>query len=176
MKTKFLIVFFLWAASLEISFSQQSNNDFGGIQYELLMDTVLADNQKNIEFKPCIAPFVELVGKGFISLNLDYRPKEHYAFSFGIQPMEGISPNIMFYYLTGKRHRIEIGGGISGGFSKSASLEVVLLHGVIGLRFQKKKAFFLRIGFTPLYVMFLNDPDRDNMFYPLAGLSIGYSF
>jgi len=135
----------------------------------------LQDSSKSV-WEPCISPFIELLGKGFLSVNVDFRRKESHAISIGLQPFEGLAPNIMYYYLSGKRHRFELGGGFSGGFANDFSLEVVLIHGVVGYRYQKKKGLFFRVGFTPFYVIFLNDKDRGNKLYPFAGLSLGYSF
>jgi hypothetical protein len=82
----------------------------------------------------------------------------------------------MYYHLSGKRHRFEVGGGFSAGFSTNFSLAGILIHGVIGYRYQKKKGLFFRVGVTPFYAIFFDDPDRSNKFYPFAGLSLGYSF
>jgi len=125
---------------------------------------------------PVFSPFIELLGKGFLSVNVDFRRKESHAISIGLQPFEGLAPNIMYYYLSGKRHRLSWEEVFSGGFANDFSLEVVLIHGVVGYRYQKKKGLFFRVGFTPLYVIFLNDKDRGNKLYPFAGLSLGYSF
>jgi hypothetical protein len=126
-------------------------------------------------WQPSFSPFVELLGKGFISLNLDYRRKETYAISIGIAGIEeGISPNVMAYYLPGKRHRIEIAGGISGNFSDGSVVNTIV-HGVIGYRYQKKKGLLFRAGFTPMFVI----PFTDNgkyAFIPWAGISFGYCF
>jgi len=133
-------------------------------------------NSSTIAWKSCISPFVEIMGKGFISINVDFRIKESNAISVGLQPAEGLSPNVMYYHLGGKKHRFELGGGLSGGFSKDFDLAVILIHGVAGYRYQKKKGLFIRSGFTPLYVMFLEDDERSYKFYPLIGFSLGYSF
>lgn len=127
---------------------------------------------------PRTSLYIELLGKGFLSLNVDYRWKESYAISFGLQPLEGLLTDFMFYHFGGIRRRFELGGGFSGGFSKDYELKVILLHGVIGYRSQKKKGLIFRAGFTPLYVIFVDEKDknRSNKFYPFVGLSWGYSF
>ncbi len=126
-------------------------------------------------WKPSISPFVELLGKGFISLNLDYRRKENYAVSIGVAGIEdGISPNVMAYYLPGKRHRIEIAGGISANFSDGSVVNTIV-HGVIGYRYQKKKGLLFRAGFTPMLVIPYTDSGK-YAFIPWAGISFGYSF
>lgn len=137
------------------------------------------DSLKNLSdyvWEPSTSAFIEILGKGFLSLNVDFRRKESYAISFGIQPFEGLTPNIMYYHFSGKRHRFEVGGGFSGGFSNDFNLAGILIHGVIGYRYQKKKGLFFRSGFTPFYVIFFEDKDRSNKLYPFVGLSLGYSF
>ena len=123
-----------------------------------------------------ISPFIEIGGKAFFTLNVDFRKKENYAISIGFQPFEGLLPNIMYYHFSGKRHRIEIGGGFSLGFTQELNPAIVLIHGVIGYRYQKKKGLFFRAGFTPLYVKFFEENENSNKFYPLPGLSLGYCF
>jgi hypothetical protein len=132
-------------------------------------------NSQVFEWTPSTSVFVELLGKGFLSLNVDFRWKESYSISIGFQPLEGLMPDIMYYHFSGERRRFEIGGGLSAGFTKNLSLAVVLINGVVGYRYQKKNGLFFRAGFTPFYSMFLDEPDR-NRFIPLAGLSLGYSF
>lgn len=137
--------------------------------------TELLQPSRELEWKTTTSPFIEVLGKGFLSFNVDFRPKETYAISIGIQPMEGLLPNVMYYHFSGVRRRFEVGVGISAGFSGDFNPEVILYHGVIGYRYQKKKGIFFRVGFTPLYVMFLTENERNN-FYPFPGLSLGYSF
>jgi hypothetical protein len=122
-----------------------------------------------------IAPFVEIAGKGFISVNVDFRPNKKFSFSLGLQPFEGLLPDVMGYYLVGNRHSLEIGTGISLGFSRELDMKAILLHGSLGYRYQKKKGLFFRVGFTPLYTWMFDDNERTR-FYPLPGLSLGYSF
>ncbi|KAF0202453.1 MAG: hypothetical protein FD170_1920 [Bacteroidetes bacterium] len=127
------------------------------------------------DWEPCISPFFELLGKGWFSLNVDYRIKETYAISVGVAAIEeGMSPNVMGYYFGGKRHRLEMGGGLSTNFMEG-SIYNMFIHGVIGYRYQKKKGLFFRTGFTPMFVI----PSTDKGKYalvPLAGISLGYSF
>lgn len=172
---------FLLFISISLLFSVQlyskaTDSDPQKISDNFNIGDISGQNLPDSLWKPCISPFIELLGKGFISLNVDFRKKESYAISFGIQPFEGILPNIMYYHFFGKRHRIELGGGLSGGLSKDFNLAVILIHGDIGYRYQKKKGLFFRVGFTPLYIILLDDPDRSNKLYPFGGLSLGYSF
>lgn len=127
------------------------------------------------DWEPCISPFFELLGKGWFSLNVDYRIKETYAISIGVAAIEeGISPNVMGYYFEGKRHRLEMGGGLSINF-KEGSIYNMFVHGVIGYRYQKKKGLLFRTGLTPMIVIPLTDESKYAII-PLAGISLGYSF
>jgi hypothetical protein len=45
----------------------------------------------------------------------------------------------MGYYLTGKRHRLELGGGLCPGFGSSEGLAAMAIYGNAGYRYQKKK-------------------------------------
>ena len=156
------------------SYSQKTYSELLRVSAESIqVPDSLQETQQGL-FKSCISPFVELGGKGFLSVNCDFRLKESHAFSVGFL-FEGLAPNVMYYYLGGKRHRFEIGGGLTGGFSNELHLSVIVFHGAIGYRYQKKKGLFFRAGFTPFYSMFLNSSDR-NVIYPFAGLSFGYSF
>jgi hypothetical protein len=130
----------------------------------------------DLVWKPCISPFIELLGKGFLSLNVDFRRKESHAISVGIQPFEGLAPDIMYYHFSGKRYRFETGGGFTLAFSNDFSLAALLIHGSVGYRYQKKKGLFFRAGFTPLYVIMFNDKARSNKLFPFPGLSLGYCF
>jgi hypothetical protein len=157
-------------------YSQERDGDKVNYSKNNDLDADSLHKASNMVPGPSISPFIEILGKGSVSLNVDFRKKATYAISIGIQPLEGLLPNVMYYHFCGNRRRFEIGGGISGGFSKEIKLDVVLIHGVIGYRFQKKKGLFFRAGITPFYVIFLTDKERSNKFYPFAGLSLGYSF
>lgn len=127
------------------------------------------------DWEPGISPFFELLGKGWLSLNIDFRIKETYALSAGIAGIEeGWAPNVMGYYFGGKRHRLEMGGGTSVNF-KDGAIFNLFIHGVIGYRYQKKKGLFFRTGFTPMFVIPLTDEGK-NALIPWAGISLGYCF
>jgi hypothetical protein len=157
-------------------YSQERENDTIKASKDFDSKTDPLQNPSNFVWEPCTSPFIELLGKGSLSLNVDFRRKESYAISIGLQPFEGLIPNVMYYHFSGKQHRFEIGGGLSGGFSNDFSLAGILIHGVIGYRYQKKKGLFFRAGFTPLYAILFTDKDRSNKLYPFVGLSLGYSF
>lgn len=127
------------------------------------------------EWFPATSVYVELGGKGWLSLNVDFRRKETYAISIAVAILEeGVSPNVMGYYFGGKRHRLEAGGGVSG-IIADGGFNSMMLHGVIGYRNQKKKGLLFRVGFTPMFEIPFTD-DGKYVFIPWAGLSLGYSF
>ena len=122
-----------------------------------------------------ISPFFELGGKGWLSLNVDFRIKEAYAISIGVAGIEeGAAPNVMGYYFGGKRHRLEMGGGLSINFGDGDILNM-FVHGVIGYRYQKKKGLLFRAGFTPMFVIPFTD-EGNYAVIPWAGISLGYCF
>lgn len=125
--------------------------------------------------KQRIALFAELGGKGWLSLNVDYRIKETFSISAGIAGIEeGIAPNVMGYYFGGKRRRFETGGGLSLNFSNGGPYNV-FVHGVVGYRLQKKKGLLFRAGFTPMVVLPLTE-EGNAAFIPWLGISLGYCF
>jgi hypothetical protein len=136
--------------------------------------------------KPGTAIFIELGGKGFYSANVEFRIKGKHRISTGLTSLDyeivdkeynlwlWLSPNVMYYYLFGKRNSFfEIGAGMS--IYPRWDIEIVYpdspltVHGVIGYRYQKKNGFLFRTGFTPLYRI-------HDEFFPIIGLSLGYSW
>jgi hypothetical protein len=125
-------------------------------------------------WEPTTSLFLELLGKGWYSVNIDFRKKETSAVSIGIQVVEEVWPSVMYYRFFGKRHRLETGGGISGiitmdGFAGMA------VHGTIGYRYQKKEGLLFRAGFTPIVGIPFNEEGKF-AFVPFPGVSLGYSF
>lgn len=166
-----LIILFLFTTVPEVQGAidfQESKN--------IEIDTIPETAREDTTFRTSISPFVELLGKGFFSLNADFRLKKHFAFSFGLQPLEVVCPDLMFYYLTGELKSLEAGGGLSVAMTENMDVGAVFIHGVIGYRYQKKKGLFFRAGFTPLYVISFNSEDKKNRLLPFIGLSFGYSF
>lgn len=127
---------------------------------------------------PSWAAFLELGGKGFYSFNLDYRRKPEWSASAGIQFIEGgIFPSMMYYRFYGQRKRLETGIGTSIIMAPGDSLfRGMMVHGVIGYRYQKINGFFFRIGFTPLLGIPFYDLGGSVTLIPFAGVSLGYSF
>lgn len=150
------------------------------------IDTVMTTSAEH-GWLPTTSLYIELGGKVFYSLNVDFRKKENFALSVGAsyfkedggdsteQAQSMIFPNVMAYYLTGKRHRLELGGGLCPGFGSSEGLAAIAVYGNVGYRYQKKKGLIFRIGFTP----FIGIPvSKDDSFVvmPWAAISLGYSF
>lgn len=138
-------------------------------------ETVSAPNPSDSVRRPCISPFIELGGKGWLSLNVDFRIRESFALSIGAAGIEeGVSPNVMAYYLGGKRHRLEAGGGVSAIFDDGDFISI-MVHGIIGYRYQKKKGLLFRVGFTPMFAIPFTE-EGNYAVIPWAGISLGYSF
>lgn len=129
----------------------------------------------NLDWKPCVSSYIELLGKGWLSLNVDFRTKETYAISIAAAILEeGVGPNVSGYYFGGKRHRLELGGGTTG-IIGDKGFNSLMVHGVIGYRSQKKKGLLFRTGFTPMFKIPFKD-DEKFAFIPWVGLSLGYSY
>jgi len=130
---------------------------------------------KDVHDGPGTAFYLELLGKPFYTVNVDFRINKSNRYSFGIQSVYGgIIPNAMYYYLGGRNNRFEVGAGLSviiairkAEDDDSKDIRGVLLHGVIGYRYQKKNGLIFRIGFTPLFF--------SEGFLPMIGISFGYS-
>lgn len=129
-----------------LSISQTVSSDSGEI----------TDHQDVVYKEPGTAFFVELIGKPLSSINIDFRINKSSRFSLGIvsysesknedgkdKYVNSFMPNIMYYYLGGKKNkRFEIGGGFSVRpiWHKEINGDFPLaFHGVIGYRYQKKK-------------------------------------
>ena len=138
--------------------------------------------------KPGIALFIELIGKGYYSANIDFRIINNHRFSVGITSIDYLvydnslgnenevhnfwSPSLMYYSLIGNGSSfLELGAGMSISLNRKWEyLKTPMnLHGVIGYRRQKENGFLFRAGFTP----FIQLPDE---FCPLIGFSFGYSW
>lgn len=139
---------------------------------------------------PGTAVYIELVGKGFISANVDIPIGTRSRLTLGLTMLDHEfakeefdenyptstlpTPSLMYLHLFGKeRHYFEAGLGfsVSPVFWKeySENDSALSLHGCLGYRFQISNHFFFRAGFTPFY--------RINWaFLPLGGISLGYSW
>ncbi len=137
------------------------------------------------------AVYIELLGKGYISGNVDFSigPKSRLTLGLTLLDHEFAkedesdenyptlalpTPSLMYLHLFGQeRHYFEAGLGLSVSpvpwkeYSKNDS--IWSLHGCLGYRYHVTDKFFFRAGFTPFY--------RINWaFLPLAGVSFGYSW
>ncbi len=139
------------------------------------------------DWLPTTSLYIELGGKVFYSLNADFRKKKNFALSIGasyLKEEENNShkyaqsmffPSVMGYYLGGKRHRLELGGGLCAGIGSYQGLAAMALYGGAGYRYQKKKGLIFRIGFTPFITIPVSEDDNFGV-VPWAGISLGYSF
>jgi len=132
---------------------------------------------------PGTAVYLELIGKGFFSPNIDFRINNKHRFSIGLTLLEYgvgdgdatklyLSPGIMYYFVNGDGPSFfEVGAGVSttSRWNKDYRESRFSLHGVIGYRYQRKDGFLFRAGFTPFYRV-------NGVFFPLIGLSFGYSW
>ncbi len=126
------------------------------------------------DWDPTTSLFLELLGKGWYSVNVDFRKKATSSFSLGIQIAEEIWPSVMIYRFLGERHRLETGGGVSVIIAKDG-FEGMSVHGVLGYRYQKKGGLIFRAGFTPLIGIPFRE-SGDFAIIPFPGVSLGYSF
>lgn len=176
MKTKLFIIVAIFLLPV-LLFAQEVSSDTAKISQKVIVGTDKPkDSTKVFEWKPSTSLYFELLGKGFYSINVDFRKTKSMAWSIGMSVAEdGFFPSLMYYHFAGKRFRFEMGGGLSTVFTQTDGLAGMGIHGVVGYRYQKKKGLLFRIGFTP----FLGIPFTETgktMFVPLIGISLGYSF
>ena len=144
-------------------------------------------HQNSTYQEPGTALFVELLGKPFSGINVDFQINRSSRFSLGIayyysyekedEEQEEIEvssfiPNIVYYYLRGekdKRFEIGAGLGVTPVWHKDYNFDsTIYFHSVIGYRYQKKDGLLFRIGLT-----FNRFADLGLFF---LGISFGYSF
>lgn len=136
------------------------------------------------------AVYVELLGKGFISANVDLDLGSNNRLTLGLTMLDHEfakeadeeeypvltlpTPSVMYFHLFGKeRHYFEAGAGVSispvAWREYSPDDSFLSLHGSLGYRYQAPERLFFRAGLTPFY--------RVNWaFLPLVGVSVGYSW
>jgi len=160
--------------------SQQSEASINSIRYKIdHFENKQTQEKKNSAADYFLGPstsfYIELLGKGFYSFNVDYRKNKSRAMSLGVQWAEdAFIASFMYYRFKGERFRTEIGGGFSGVLIRDDGFAGLGIHGVYGYRYQKKNGFLFRIGFTP----FIGIPFKSSgrfMIVPLVGISAGYS-
>jgi hypothetical protein len=131
-------------------------------------------SQESVYQAPGTSFYLELMGKGFYSFNVDYRKSKTKAMALGLQWVENaFITSFMYYRFRGKTYRTEIGGGFSSVVTNEG-LNGVFINGVYGYRFQKKNGPLFRIGFTPLIGIPFTSKGRF-VIMPWAGISFGYS-
>jgi len=144
---------------------------------------VLPLSAQEDESNPGTSLYFELIGKGLISANIDFRINDNNRFSFGITLLEYevgkegdafqfyLTPGIMYYFIAGSvPYYFEVGAGASiSPWYEDYYESRFTLHGVIGYRYQIKDGFLFRVGITPLYRV-------NGGFFPIIGLSFGYSW
>jgi len=137
--------------------------------------------------EPGTAFFVEILGKPFSGINVDFPINKSSRFSLGINGyyyyeeeseeqdeivILSFIPNIVYYYLRGKKNnRFEIGAGLGvmPVWNEDYNFDSpILIHGVIGYRYQIKDGLLFRIGLT------FNKYQDLGLFF--LGLSLGYSW
>ena len=123
--------------------------------------------------QPGTAFYIELLGKAFYSLNIDYRMNKSEAMALGVQWAENsFITSLVYSHFSGETYSSEIGGGFSGIFDDGFS--AVMIHGVYGYRYQKKNGLLFRISFTPFIGIPLTSAGRF-IIMPWVGISLGYS-
>jgi hypothetical protein len=149
---------------------------------EIKSDTI-KDQATKSDWLPLTSINFELGGRFTLSINVDFRKRENFAFSIGNSywfdneehRQSLLVPYVMAYYLCGSRHRIEVGGGTGTLISTYKGFGSIMFFGNIGYRYQQKKGLIFRIGFTPWVSIPIAEKTR---FWatPWAGISLGYSF
>lgn len=139
------------------------------IVFMLLFSSLVFSQENKIHSKSGTAFFFELGGKPFYSINVDFQIKETNRLSIGTQyAYKMLIPNLMYYYLQGEGNsKMEYGAGLSYLPIDSDKMGAFLIHGVLGYRYQKRKGFLFRAGFTPIIF--------PGGFLPMIGISFGYS-
>jgi hypothetical protein len=184
------IVFLLFILTFRVLCAQEETASFINDQNLLQSNGTISESenlkvsQDSTYQQPGTAFFLELIGKPYTSINVDFRITGSSRISLGIMSyieaeneeearkgLNSFMPNIMYYYLVGKHNKkFEIGGGLGLRPIWENFIEndfPLAFHGVIGYRYQKKNGLLFRIGFTPnIY---------PEVFLPFLGISFGYS-
>ncbi|MCX6320416.1 MAG: hypothetical protein NTX93_01220 [Bacteroidia bacterium] len=181
------LIKFIFGFIIFVSVQLQAKENDNGTLATPVGDHARNDTLKTFAIKydwvPSTSLYIELGGKFIPSLNIDFRKRENFAVSIGISywfDSEGneqslFLPSVMCYYLKGKRHRLELGGGLGPFIGTYSGLSSIMLFGNVGYRYQKKKGLIFRIGFTPCLSIPIAK-DARFMAFPWAGISFGYSF
>lgn len=181
------ILGFILFLTLQLQAQEKDNGTLTTLSGENASKDTVKTFTTESEWLPAYSLYIELGGKLWYSLNIDFRKRENFALSIGISYLEDedantkeyyqslFNPSVMCYYLGGERHRFELGGGLSSLIGSSQGLTAMMLHGVVGYRYQKKKGLIFRAGFTPFITIPIAE-DVNSGVFPWAGVSLGYSF
>lgn len=153
--------------------------------HQPLPEDTVAASRFEPEWVPSTAVYLELGGKVLYSINVDFRKKLNFAYSLGVsyfkedagsegQSQSMVFTSVMGYYLTGKRHRIELGGGLCPGIGSEDGFAALAVYGNAGYRIQKKRGLIFRLAFTPFIPVISDDNQFD--FIPWGAIALGYSF
>jgi hypothetical protein len=138
-------------------------------------------------WEPITSIYFELGGKIMYSLNVDFRKRENFAWSLGMSVLADETgdpltyyqtmffPSVMAYYLTGRKHRVELGGGGCPLIGTEQGLAALAIFGSAGYRYQKKSGLIFRINFSPFIGIPIDENARSTLM-PWGGISLGYSF
>lgn len=75
----------------------------------IILSNQLYSQENESEDLPGTAFYLEMGGKFFSSLNIDFGINESNRFSLGVSPVYGdIVPSVMYYHLGGKRSRLSL--------------------------------------------------------------------
>jgi|GEM_PF-969965 len=148
---------------LKIDRIHQSKESINNIKYNIDHFGEKKALQDTVYQEPGTAFYLELGGKYWGCINVDFPIKKSNRISVGLVL---VWPNFMYYYLPGdKNSRIEIGCGFT--YNYLSDENPVVIHGAFGYRYQKKKGLLFRAGFTPMLL--------DGEFTLWIGISLGYS-
>jgi hypothetical protein len=173
------IIFF----SIQLQAKENDNSTLTILLGEHARKDTLKSFTTESDWPPTTSLYIELGGKFMPSLNVDFRKRENFALSIGTSywwdaeehKQSLFLPSVMGYYFSGKRHRLELGGGFGPFIGTYSGLSSMMLFGNVGYRYQKKKGLIFRIGFIPLISIPIAE-DARFMALPWAGISFGYSF
>jgi hypothetical protein len=118
--------------------SRQSEASIKNMRYHIdrfeELQTRKHQNLKTDYFlEPCTSLYIELLGKGFYSFNVDFRRNKSKAMSLGIQWVEdAFIPSLMVYHFRGEKFTVEAGGGFSVVLTKAKGFAGIMIHGVLG--------------------------------------------
>jgi hypothetical protein len=148
---------------LKVDRIQQSKESINNIKYNIDHFGEKKALQDTVNQEPGTAFYLELGGKYWGSINVDFPIKKSNRISVGLVL---VWPNFMYYYLPGdKKSRVEFGCGFT--YNYLADESPIVIHGVFGYRYQKRRGLLFRVGFTPMLL--------EGKFIPSIGISLGYS-